>query len=1066
MTARRLASVALMAAALLAGCATGGPAGDVADLGRGIPQGETCEARRDFDGAAARALTATDLYAAAWVLRCRGWTDTEWIGAIYAVRDTPAARAALDAARAAHMACGAPGALPVAGIGRVEARRCDTRYGLPGLALAQAQGGTLYAAFGLDRFAANLAGGLQLAAGRPVRIASTAPDLSALPPAPGGSAAATAAGDADPSLLRQDVRSYNTRGQYVDAREVASSYASRIPAEASPTDVIELNLEAALAESNLDYPQAATTYIDRAEALLDGPAAPTGAQRELLITKITVYRALEALNRGQFTTALRLADAALARAGAPGAPPPDPLSDPATLRAVNNRGAAADAAASAAIPTAVLRAQALYVRGVSLLKTGRADDADAALVEAADTLDAAEAAARELNWSNVQWLRSSIDNARAQIAVARGDRTAARQLFASSVARLEAAPLNRDSPLMAQRLIDNAGFLRSIGDIEAARAQYDAAVAILRAAGPSSAGSVVGLSGYFALLDGLSRYGGADAGAARAAFFETSQLVNPPALSAQIAQLNKVFESGGSDAAVKAKALQDLDRERRGLATQLASAGTASADRARLAEQLGRVETQIAEVRRELAGDQRYLQANDSIVTLAELQAQLRPNEAYLKLLALSDANYVQFITRDAIAVRAIGLAPAAYTALVKRVRSSIDGTRTRSGAIIAVDFDVDGAAALYGELLAPFGPPPGVTHLIVDAAGAMATLPAGVLVTDTASAERYAVTSRTRASDYSNVDFLAAAVDLSTTVSPRAFLTTRALAPSRAGVPYIGFGHHAVPTAAELAALPSRGVFAGGCGTQAGAVEAAYAALRPIAATELSEAARLLGSGSQTVVGADFTDTAIIDHVDPAAPRIPGEGAVRGNYRGFQVLHFATHGLVEGALGCDSPPALLTSIGPAPSDGLLSFEEIARLNLDANLVVLSACDTAESTSDARSRRSGFRAGLAGQGATLNGLVRAFLVAGSRAVLTTHWSIPESVTVRPGKKIAISTPLMVTMFGAAKTATISGAVRAGQLSLITDPDTSHPLYWGAFAVVGDGSKSMLSGTPVSAARPM
>ena len=1053
---------------LLAACAAGAaPTGDVADLGRGIPHGEACEARRDFDSAAARALSAGDLYAAAYVLRCRGWTDTEWVGAIYAAKDMPATREALDAARTAHIDCGAAGTLNVAGLGRVEARRCNSRYGLPAVAFSLARGGMIYAAFGLDRFAVNLEGGLQLAAGRPVRIASAAPNLSALPPAPNAVASDGALSDnADPSLLRQDVRSYNTRGQYVDAREVASSYASRIPAGASPADVIELNLEAALAESNLDYPQAATAYIDRAEAILNAPGGPTGAQRDLLTTKIAVYRALEALNRGQFIAALNLAEAALARTDGAAAPPAQPLADAATLHAINSRGAAADAATGASIPNAVLRAQALYVRGVSLLKTGQPAAADVALVDAARTIEAAQAAARELNWSNVQWLLSSIDNARAQIAAARGDREAARTLYARSVSSLAAAPLNRDSPLMAQRLIDNAGFLRSVGDADGARAQYDQAVAILQAAGPSAAGSVVGLGGYFALLYRAAQASDADAAKARASFFETSQLINPPALSAQIAQLNKVFESGGSDGAVKAKALQDLDRERRALSTQLASAAAASADRNAISAQLAAVEARIVEVRRELAGDQLYLQASDSVVPLRELQAQLRPGEAYLKLLALSDANYVQFVTRDAVAIRAVGLAPDAYTALVKRVRASIDGTRTRRGSIIAVDFDVDGAFALYSELLAPFGPPPGITHLIVDAAGAMATLPIGVLVTDKASVERYAVTALKRASDYSGVHFLAGAVDLSTTVSPRAFLTTRSLTPSRALTPYIGFGHHAVPTAAELAALPTRGVFRGQCGVQAASVEAAYAALRPISATELTEAARLLGGGSQTVTDARFTDTAIIDHVDPSAPRIAGEQPVRGNYRAFQVLHFATHGLVEGALGCDSPPALLTSIGESPSDGLLSFEEIARLNLDANLVVLSACDTAESTSDQRSRSSGFRAGLAGQGATLNGLVRAFLVAGSRAVLTTHWSIPESVTVRPGATVQISTPLMVTLFGAARTLSISGAVRAGQASLMANPDTSHPLYWGAFAVVGDGSKSMLSGAGAPTAAPV
>ena len=116
MTGRRLLTGATLAAAwLLAACAgTPTPGGDVADLGRGIPHGETCEARRDFDGAAARALAAEDLYAAAYVLRCRGWTDTEWVGAIYAAKDTPAVRQSLDAARGAHLDCGPAGTLAVA----------------------------------------------------------------------------------------------------------------------------------------------------------------------------------------------------------------------------------------------------------------------------------------------------------------------------------------------------------------------------------------------------------------------------------------------------------------------------------------------------------------------------------------------------------------------------------------------------------------------------------------------------------------------------------------------------------------------------------------------------------------------------------------------------------------------------------------------------------------------------------------------------------------------------------------------------------------------------------------
>ena len=135
--------------------------------------------------------------------------------------------------------------------------------------------------------------------------------------------------------------------------------------------------------------------------------------------------------------------------------------------------------------------------------------------------------------------------------------------------------------------------------------------------------------------------------------------------------------------------------------------------------------------------------------------------------------------------------------------------------------------------------------------------------------------------------------------------------------------------------------------------------------------------------------------------------------------------------------------------------------------MILSACNTSESTTDVRSRQSGYRAGVAGQGATLNGLVRAFLVAGSRSVMTTHWSIPDAAVLGDGRKVEVSTPLMISMFSVGGTSSISGAVRTGQTRMIATAELSHPVYWGAFTVVGDGSKSMLTqpSSKVADARP-
>src|SRR5262249_22201721 len=102
----------------------------------------------------------------------------------------------------------------------------------------------------------------------------------------------------------------------------------------------------------------------------------------------------------------------------------------------------------------------------------------------------------------------------------------------------------------------------------------------------------------------------------------------------------------------------------------------------------------------------------------------------------------------------------------------------------------------------------------------------------------------------------------------------------------------------------------------------------------------------------------------------------------GFKVLAFATHGLVPGELNGLTQPALaLTApaVAGVSGDGLLTMEEILQLRLNADWVVLSACNTG-----------------AGEGAgaeAASGLGRAFFYAGTRAILVTNWSV-HSVSAR------------------------------------------------------------------------
>src|SRR3546814_5994374 len=101
--------------------------------------------------------------------------------------------------------------------------------------------------------------------------------------------------------------------------------------------------------------------------------------------------------------------------------------------------------------------------------------------------------------------------------------------------------------------------------------------------------------------------------------------------------------------------------------------------------------------------------------------------------------------------------------------------------------------------------------------------------------------------------------------------------------------------------------------------------------------------------------------------------------------MHFATHGLVTAPRpDCPARPALMTSFGEGESDGLLTFREIYDLRIDADLVILSTCDTAGKATVATTREAGV---TTGGDYALDGLVRAFVGAGGRSVIASHWPV-------------------------------------------------------------------------------
>lgn len=154
-------------------------------------------------------------------------------------------------------------------------------------------------------------------------------------------------------------------------------------------------------------------------------------------------------------------------------------------------------------------------------------------------------------------------------------------------------------------------------------------------------------------------------------------------------------------------------------------------------------------------------------------------------------------------------------------------------------------------------------------------------------------------------------------------------------------------------------------------------------------------------------------------------EGTMKREAPRHDILHIATHGLVQEKAPMFS--SLLLSSENEEDDGLLEVREIVELELHADTVVLSACDTGKPDRD-HARRD-----------PVVGFSWAFLAAGSRTTVVSQWKAQSAAT---------ATLMAEFHRRLAKGASKTEALRDAQLVLRRDPRYRHPFYWAPFIVVG------------------
>ena len=446
-----------------------------------------------------------------------------------------------------------------------------------------------------------------------------------------------------------------------------------------------------------------------------------------------------------------------------------------------------------------------------------------------------------------------------------------------------------------------------------------------------------------------------------------------------------------------------------------------------------------AELRREI---QRRFPTYASLVdpapaTIPETRSALRPGEALISIYVGDVATYVWAIPfQGAPHMATAQLGAGAIAAAVARLRRALDVGSLEVDRI--PPYDVTAAYELFKTLLLPVEAGwKGATSVVIVPHRALGQLPFSLLVTEPATL----VKASPPLAEYRTVPWLVRRVAVSQLPSINALVTLRRVPPaSDARHAFIGFGDpifskEQLAQAAQMMALRSGPT-----------LRSATLARQSVSSAQLSQLAPLPDTAEE------IRDIAGLLKADMRTEVFLGVAANERNVRtadlaSHAVVAFATHGLVPGDLdGLDQPALALTApdIANVDGDGLLRMGEVLGLKLNADWVVLSACNTA-----------------AGNGAgseAVSGLGRAFFYAGARSLLVSNWPV-ESASAR-----ALTTDVFrrqATQPGLSR----AQALRLAMLDLIDGPGYidpasnkavfvyAHPLFWAPFSLVGDGGGS-------------
>ncbi len=502
-----------------------------------------------------------------------------------------------------------------------------------------------------------------------------------------------------------------------------------------------------------------------------------------------------------------------------------------------------------------------------------------------------------------------------------------------------------------------------------------------------------------------------EAGLLSAEMFDAAQLIRG-GLTANFLAAAALRMGDGNREVAKLQALESelisFAQRRDNAVNNNRDAGTIDGLTAQLEAKGQERDTAETEVRRTFPN---YFQLVQGQPTAKQVLDALRPDEGFLQIVLGPRSSYGFLLRGGRVSVWPIDLTRDQAEQTVAKLRAAF--LPDAKGDLPT--FDVALAHDLHKRLLGSVAADVGrLKSLMIAAGGALQSLPFALLV-------RESPPTINEPADYKKVAWLAKDLSMSYVPAPQSFVLLRTNASvSRALNAYIGYGGFAPLGLGAAAGLIAAGRPPGQAllGCDADARELASLPPLDFAEGEVAYTAKQLGVGSQaTRLGRAFSRTSV----------------VRGGLERFKIVHLAAHALLPSELRCLDQPVILTGQGVG-AEAMLRAEDIAAMRLDADMVVLSACNTAGP--DGKSAGEAF-----------SGLARSFFTAGTRGLMASHWNVGDDSTAF----------MMVNVLSAVgkggRPATVLHDI---QLLMLREAGTdgnpaiwAHPFFWAPFVFAGN-----------------